>query len=344
MSPEFTELTDGLEAGHGGNLGNKSCVFRIRYKNMPKFEFRIRFNLHETFRVGHNAREMLLFEDPQGRKHFLKSAQPGRIKDCSHLAITGGPYDSENEARKVGERARNAILMWALKDRIGIDLGDDKPRGNLTAFGFGLFESLCRCILRPDIHGLDVYERKELLRFTEAVPSLQRLGPPTPLSRQLSVALTKPMNLTDKQVVAAELYCSSYFDVSPRSRLITLISSLEALLDAKTRSTSALLVVDNLKNIVKQAGLDSDTTDAMLGSIQWLKDESIGQSGKKLSAALLASHSYRGRTAPQFFTDCYSLRSDLLHRGIPADPSVDLAATVNELDRFVADLLLASIG
>ncbi len=38
------------------------------------------------------------------------------------------------------------------------------------------------------------------------------------------------------------------------------------------------------------------------------------------------------------------VRSDLVHEGKPSDESVDLRTLVNELDRLVADLLLASAG
>ncbi len=58
----------------------------------------------------------------------------------------------------------------------------------------------------------------------------------------------------------------------------------------------------------------------------------------------LRGKKYSGGTAKAFSHDCYGVRSDLVHEGKPSDESADLRTLVNELDRLVADLLLASAG
>src|SRR5271157_2955816 len=180
---------------------------------------------------------------------------------------------------------------------------------------------------------------------TRAVSWVNRLFcSETDCTQMVSRRFVEPVALTEKQVVAAELYCSSFFDVSFRSRLITLMSAVEALLDCPERSSAVLDVVDLLDKTVKEANIDEATKAAMRGSLQWLRQDSIGQTGKILSTRLLAGREYLGKTAPKFFRYCYDLRSQIVHNGQPSDPTVDLLGIANTFQAFVADLLLASFG
>ena len=61
-------------------------------------------------------------------------------------------------------------------------------------------------------------------------------------------------------------------------------------------------------------------------------------------AALLPEEHFDGYSAADFFTRCYDLRSQLLHRGSIEDKSVDMLNLANTMEMFVARLLLASIN
>jgi hypothetical protein len=95
--------------------------------------------------------------------------------------------------------------------------------------------------------------------------------------------------------------------------------------------------------IARESAIDKPTKEAIISSLQWLKDESIGESGRALCRRLLPDCRYDNRSPWAFFTLCYNLRSEMLHRGRIEDPKLDILSFANTLEGFVSDLLLASL-
>jgi hypothetical protein len=309
------------------------------------FDFRVRFNFGQQDHINEPAEQIVVAEDEGGSQLLLKSGESGvAIKDRSAAALFGGPYDSEEAARTAAERARRALLIWAVRERVGIDLGDGKRRGGLTNHGREYFEAQLGVPIRDDVHGVDVFAHRENQRFFKINMSASVGKSSTTFVEMVAKHFSQPLDLSEKQVVAGELYCSSFFDVSFRSRFITLVTAIEALIETQPRTREAVDLVDQLVNAVIAANIDEATRSAIKGSLQWLRRESIGQGGRRLTSDLLSGREYDARQPEKFFSFCYELRSEILHDGRVHDQSIDIHEAANTLSRFVADLLLASFG
>ena len=94
--------------------------------------------------------------------------------------------------------------------------------------------------------------------------------------------------------------------------------------------------------IVREEELDEVYPASMLGSLQRLKRESIGQAGRALAERLLGGKIYEGQTPAQFFSLCYSLRSSILHFGKVPTEITDFLSVCATAHAFVCDLLIAS--
>lgn len=312
---------------------------------MPDFNFRLRFHLPNSGRIGFDGEELLVLEETNGKRLRLRSGALGTpIKEHSQAALIGGPYSSAEEAREAAERAKKALLTWAVQQRIGIDLGDGRQRSFLTNAGREMIESELKRPVRNDVHGIDVYEHQENLMFISMHLDATLSKSPETFSEQIATAFRNSLVLTEKQILAAELYCASFFDVSFRSRLITLVTAVEALLEPALRSQYAQTLVSTMETMVRQTAIDESTKEAMIGSLQWLRQDSIGQAGRDLCTRFLGSTEYFGMVASRFFSYCYELRSQILHFGKPTEGAVDLLTVSNACQAFVADLLLASFG
>jgi hypothetical protein len=77
---------------------------------------------------------------------------------------------------------------------------------------------------------------------------------------------------------------------------------------------------------------------SLLGSLRWLRFQSIGQAGRAL-AATLGNRTYLDMTPSKFFAHCYDLRSRLVHRATSLPERREVDAAVPQLEQFVADLL-----
>jgi hypothetical protein len=164
--------------------------------------------------------------------------------------------------------------------------------------------------VRADVHGIDVYEHVDGLMFAalDAEASIGKAA--AAFVEQVAAVITTPVPLSAKQELAGEILSASYFDASDRSRFVTLITAVEALLDPQPRPAAAQQVVAKMMQIVEEGIVDDGTRAAMSGSLQWLKRESIGQAGRALADRLLLGRVYghsRQRGSSPFATNCEAL-------------------------------------
>jgi hypothetical protein len=311
---------------------------------MPKFDFRLRFNLPESYRIASDAEELDLIVDSIGHRIYLKSGATNTpIKDHARAAVRGGPFESEQEAYDAAERSKRALLFWAVGQRTGIDFGDGRQRSIATHAGLRMLEEQYGVPFRNDKHGIDVFEPLEKLSFVHSVATA-RVGkyPPNLVSTFIREYPNK-VHVSEKQMLACEIYASSFFDISQRSRFITLITAVEALLEPARRSDPAQSLVDELFAKTEAGAVDEATRASIKGSLEWLRSESISQAGRALTNSLLPDKLYDGKSASAFFTMCYELRSKIVHRGT-AGNDVDVWQLASLVEEFVAHLLIASLG
>ncbi|HUT03227.1 MAG TPA: hypothetical protein VM163_04985 [bacterium] len=312
---------------------------------MPQYDFRLEFRLPGQDHINEDAEELSVLNDSGEVTIRLRSGARGSpIKKHSRAALIGGPYPSAADAQTAAERAKRALLLWAVRNRMGIDLGGRPPRAFITSAGLQWQERQIGAPVRAAVHGIDVYEHIDglvfvALNFEASVGKAARA-----FVEQVAGAIKTPLAMSPKQELAGEILSASYFEPSDRSRFITRMTAVEALLDPQPRPPAAQDLVARLVEIVNKSGLDDATRAAMSGSLQWLKQESIGQAGRALATRLLPGRIYLELAPGRFFTFCYGLRSSILHSGtVPAEvtdfPSVCAAA-----HEFVCDLLIASFA
>ena len=94
----------------------------------------------------------------------------------------------------------------------------------------------------------------------------------------------------------------------------------------------------------KGASLDDSERQSLLGSLNWLLDNSISRTARELAASLLGDREYGGKVAAGFVNECYSIRSDIVHSGRVKGSKRGVSSVTSEFERLVADLLKASIG
>ena len=312
---------------------------------MPLYNFRLRFNFAEGYRIDSDAEEIELLISPLGERIRLRSGAIGTpIKDHNQAAVLGGPYTSKDQARAAAEKSKRALLYWAIDQRLGIDFGDGKQRSIFTNEGLAMLEKEHGCPFRNDIHGIDVYEHVEKLKFVNFnVKATVGEYPPNLISTFQREYLNS-RQLTEKQVLASEIYASSFFDVSSRSRFITLVTAVEALLEPLKHSDEVEALVEELKATTQKSKIDTPTRESIIGSLERLRHQSIGQAGRMLADRLISNEFFDGQSSADFFTRCYDLRSQILHRGTIEDDSVDIWHLANVMESFVAGLLLAALN
>jgi hypothetical protein len=298
------------------------------------YAFRIPFTLPDTVRLG--------FDTPSWNASptvALRAVMPGEaIRSAARLELRGGGFETAEHAEMDGNRWRDALEAAFARLGVGADFGERSARGLLTEEGLRRMSEEGGHILLNDEPGVSVFEEILAPKFAR----LSATGVKTPSVGRTVDALTAAYRLaphhTPEQSLAFDLYSASFFTTVADARLLMLMMAVETLLDPCERSQAAQEHVSSLINQTEGAELPATERQSMLGSLQWLMRESIGQAGRRLAASL-HGRTYMGLPPSAFFTRCYELRSRLVH-GTPPRPEFDeLNVVAAHLEVFVGHLL-----
>jgi hypothetical protein len=312
---------------------------------VASYDFRIRFDLSPMHRINADIERIELVNSPSGECIRLRSNITGTpIKDHNRASIIGGSYPTEIVARQAADKSKRALLYWAIEQHAGIDFGDGKQRSVVTNQGLAFYEKQIGFPCRNDNQGIDIFEHIENLRFVSFNAAITVGISPPNLITTFQREYQNNRLLTPKQELASEIYTGSFFDTSARSRFITLVTAIEALLEPSKRSIEIQTLVDGFETATKRTIKNVGDKGSILGSLNWLRYQSIGQAGRELANRLLPNELFEGLSSQDFFTRCYDLRSSLLHTGTVADKLVDTAQFANGMETFVNHLLLATLN
>lgn len=310
---------------------------------MSAFDLRVRFNLPEGFRINSEEEKLLLVELPSGIELTLATGQTGvLIKDCPRAVVTGKGFHTFEEAQAVAEKVKRILLYWSVKYRHGIDLGDGRQRSIATNAGLTLLEKEHGCPFRNDIHGIDIFEHQDNLKFVHVAMQATAQKHPQYLVQTFLEEIDSRRTVSPKQELACELYVSSWFDVSYRSRFITLVTAVEALIEQNEHPQGVADLVCSTRKVLEQLSLPTAVEASIAGSLERLKRQSISQAGRELVKRLLPDSQFQGMDAERYFSYCYNLRSQILHNGTPSD-DIDMLQAANAAEEFVSALLLSSM-
>jgi hypothetical protein len=305
---------------------------------VPRFKFRVRFELSPDDRLDFEG-ERTTFDlgAPWGVIEFIGRSEDKRISSATELIVRSRDgFAEQSDAEALGETVSKALLIAGAQEHLGIDFGKEGPKGFLTDYGRQWVAAQVGFDgqLLDDPLGLIVYDDPGNTRFARFGPARAIIG--RPLDRFLSAlreSLAAAQRLTDRELLALEVYSASKFEHSLRARFLTLITVVEILADRRSRSDRALELVASFDEAVKGSDLDVNERDQLLGGLRDLRNESIGGACRRLVADRL------GSDAAKEFKSWYAARSDLVHAG---RTELDLPTTIERVERLVAQLLVTS--
>lgn len=268
------------------------------------------------------------------------------LKEESSPAIIGYGFTTEELALRGAKQARSALLFCMVESRIGVDCGDGTMRSVITNAGIELLQQELGIQIRNDIHGIDVYQHSQELKFARMDAEMIVGKSATQFAQLFAQKFTSKISVSEKIIVATELYGSSWFDITPRSRFITLVTAIEALLEPASRPRNVISLLEKFAQKVDEydeTELNKDAKDILKNGLGFLKTQSISQAGRELAYKLLGNKQFNGKDASKFFSYCYNIRSKILHEG--SQPSgVNVEQLVTHLEEFVSSMLLAAIN
>jgi len=308
------------------------------------YTFRIRFNRSPQNTIETDTSELIIAVPNGGISLSLRNpniSQP--IRDSNQLVLVGDGYDSAQQATEAGRRFQKALMVALARIRVGADFGQRAAKGAFTEYGLKWIKEQIGHRTLNNVHGLMVYESEPKPRFISTNAVGIRGVNADAFHNALVTSINRQPTLTDREMLSYSLFNASFFQPTADSRFILLVMAVEALIKPTPRSAEACAHVDGLITQTRAVSFSEAEKASMIGALHLLKSESINQAGKRLVANRLGDRLYRDLRAPDFFSHCYKLRSDLVHGNVPFPTFEEIGNVVGNLEVFVSDLLTSSI-
>jgi hypothetical protein len=281
--------------------------------------FRWKIILPPTKRLGIDSSEHTLYERDAERVWLgalnVKKDSDERelVAETTEIVLRGCGYATEDEATAAARRWRTVLELAFARRNMQADFGDRARRGSgLSRPGIRMVEQQTGRRVLNDAHALIVFECDPPPSFfatsARGVISINA----TRLDQAVEAALTVEVASPSAHNLSFDLYSASAFQPSTDARFVMLVMAVETLLDPQPRPESSLAHVEHLIALTQAADLPDSERASLLGSLQWLRHQSIRQAGKAL-AATLGDRTYMDMTPSMFFARCYELRSRLVH-------------------------------
>jgi hypothetical protein len=133
-------------------------------------------------------------------------------------------------------------------------------------------------------------------------------------------------------LISMELFTSARLEATERTRFLGLVSSLEPMSTQEPYGEEVTILVEQYLSMLKKSSISEDVRNSLRGSIQRLKNESVGFAIKKL-----IRNSFPGdNEAIALVSNAYDVRSKILHNG-QVDNDLDLIT--NNLEGLVRRLI-----
>ncbi len=308
------------------------------------YTFRLRFNRSPLATLETNLSEIKIAIPERGISVFLRASLPENktLKDAGQWVLVGEGYHSENKALEEGEHLQDALMIALARVRIGVNFGDRSAKGQFTAHGLQSLEASARRRVLNNVHGLMVYQSEPQPAFAAVEGMNLFLGISLESFEQtFSAIIALNQRLTDREKIAFSLFNSSFFQPVPDSRFLLLMMSIETLIDPQPKSPEAVNHVDGFIDQIRNSTLDDNEKYSLMGSLRWLRDESINKAGQRLVKERLGEKIYEGKVAREFFSEIYEMRSRLVHGGTPFPTFREVNAIAAPVEVFVSELLTA---
>lgn len=140
-----------------------------------------------------------------------------------------------------------------------------------------------------------------------------------------------------KLLVSMELFTSARLESTERTRFLGMVSSLEPIAEQLIHAPAVVELVDGFIQQLNGTAMDESVKNSLRGSIQRLKQESVGFAIKRM-----IHESFPNETsAVELVTHAYQIRSSLLHDG-HADADLNLIA--HDLEQLIRRLIAVRLG
>lgn len=277
-----------------------------------------------------------LSEELRAELWALHAETVGEATEFALLVEGFRSYDAVTESAPVLISALKRALVG---QSVGINVGDRKSLpGTITKYGREMIEKKLGLPIRAERLGLHVYR-------VDAKPRYLGMSATATIRRDLKPIIDgfraglDQAPLTAAETIAVELYSSAQFMKDADARFLLSFLAVEALAEQLSRNQTAQEHVDALIQLTRDhKGLEDSDRASMMGSLRWLKLESIRQAGLR-TVSRIEGVKFDEMDAAEVYDAAYEIRNALVHPSEQLPNRADVARIGGYLSKLVQCLL-----
>jgi hypothetical protein len=305
--------------------------------------FRIRFRLGDHVKIQTADREWTFSDPGSDAQVALYGNDPTKpIEDARVLVLRGAGYPTDAAAQEAAARWLSVLQSAFARFGVGADFGDRAPQSAFTTCGLQHLEAETGSRVLNDVHGTMTFECEPAPVFAGWQIEVMIGRAAESLRRAIEVALSTGHAMTRRQQLAYDLFGGSFFTTSADARFVMLMMAVETLIEPKPRTDEVRRHVQGVIEATEQSGLDADEIRSIIGSLRWLLQESIRRAGQRLARSL-GNRRYMDQPPERFFSDCYEMRSQLVHGAFPRPSRAEVDARAATLETFTGHLICGDL-
>lgn len=308
---------------------------------MSDFTFRYRFQLAQRSGISSDEAALELHKRPDGGSVVLTTTDGAPLLKGKNVVLRAPAWPTAEAAEAAGKRYSDILKIALARHRVGADLIGRSGKGLFFKHGLKMLEEQHGGRVLNDVRGLQVYETDPPPKFAGVGASAMVSVSAAQFSESFDLLTRGAIVLSDRELLAVDLFNLSFFEPSAETRLLTLIMAIESLLELKPRTKEAVELVNSFIGAVAGSSLGGNEKQSLTTSLEWLRLQSIGSAGRELAELRLGNREYFDKPAKTFFSYCYSLRGRLVHGGVPRPTETEIGTAAANLELFVSDLLTA---
>lgn len=158
---------------------------------------------------------------------------------------------------------------------------------------------------------------------------------PTVVFAELHDAYAQLAEPDEKLLLSMEIFCAARLESSQRATFLALVSALEPLAKEEPLGLAVSQFIDECaKQLRASTDIQSELKASLEGRLLQLRQESARQALRRLARTALPNQP----EASRLIDEAYALRSQLIHKGAPADLDIDLENESQAVSRTIRAL------
>lgn len=216
------------------------------------------------------------------------------------------------------QRITNSLYLSSLQQDYGILLDSSLQTGGITTDYKKMVYNQSGLVLDNSFIGVKVVDcNTKYIGVESAI-----LGAKMPIEKfeqALNNYLSTNLDIDNKLIRAIEIFNSTKFisKYNQSARFLLCMVAIECLIEQKKSDKKVIKIVDSAIKKVRWSCIDKQEKQSVKSSLEHLKRESIGRSGRKLIEELFlhSGNKYNDLDPVNFFSKAYDLRSKFVHNG-----------------------------